>query len=174
MRLCSLLAGKRKPRPGLGVAAFSPKQPAARRRRWRRAHFGTTGLKACPFAACLSFCERGLLFLRCLRRILIPCGGKGRIGLLVCVYVWLWGQAQIPPTKKVLTFRKSRAIIAPIATKAVKRRVRPSRSPQRVPAAEKGRIPDWRNMVSELRTDGSAPFIRAAGLDCDGVRPLKR
>ena len=48
MRLCSRLTGKRKPRPGLGVAAFSPKQPAARRRRWRRAHFGTTGLKACP------------------------------------------------------------------------------------------------------------------------------
>ena len=47
LRLCSLLARKRKPRPGLGVAAFSPKQPAARRRRWRRAHFGTTGLKAC-------------------------------------------------------------------------------------------------------------------------------
>ena len=44
-RVGSLLAGKRKPRPGLGVAAFSPKQPAARRRRWRRAHFGTTGLK---------------------------------------------------------------------------------------------------------------------------------
>ena len=61
LRLCSRLAGKRKPRPGLGVAAFSPKQPAARRRRWRRAHFGTTGLKACPFAACLSFCARCLL-----------------------------------------------------------------------------------------------------------------
>ena len=45
MRLCSLLTGKRKPRPGLGVAAFSPKQPAARQRRWRRAHFGTTGVK---------------------------------------------------------------------------------------------------------------------------------
>ena len=49
MRVGSRLTGKRKPRPGLGVAAFSPKQPAARRRRWRRAHFGTTGLKAYNF-----------------------------------------------------------------------------------------------------------------------------
>ena len=32
-----------------------------------RAHFGFTGLKACPFAACLSFCERCLRFF---------CGGK--------------------------------------------------------------------------------------------------
>ena len=48
LRVGSLLAGKHKPRPGLGVAAFSPKQPAARRRRWRRAHFGTTGLRALP------------------------------------------------------------------------------------------------------------------------------
>ncbi len=48
MRLCSLLAGKRKPRPGLGVGPFSPKQPAARQRRWRRAHFGTTGPKPHP------------------------------------------------------------------------------------------------------------------------------
>ena len=39
------LTRKRKPRPGLGVAAISPKQPAARRRRWKRAHFGTTRLK---------------------------------------------------------------------------------------------------------------------------------
>ena len=62
MRFGSFLAGKRKPRPGLGVGPFSPKQPAARRRRWRWAHFGTTSLKACPFAACLSFGERCLLF----------------------------------------------------------------------------------------------------------------
>ena len=68
MRLCSRLTGKRKPRPGLGVAAFSPKQPAARRRRWRRAHFGTTGLKTlpphrtCPFAmmAIISYESRKL------------------------------------------------------------------------------------------------------------------
>ena len=33
----------------------------ARRCNWR-AHFGPTGLKACPFAACLSFCEGWLLF----------------------------------------------------------------------------------------------------------------
>ena len=39
------LTRKRKPRPGLGVAAISPKQPAARRRRCKRAHFGTTSLK---------------------------------------------------------------------------------------------------------------------------------
>jgi hypothetical protein len=43
LQFSALLAGKRKPRPGLGVAAISPKQPAARQRRWRRAHFGTTG-----------------------------------------------------------------------------------------------------------------------------------
>ncbi len=49
MRLCSHLTGKRKPRPGLGVAAISPKQPAARRRRWRQAHFGPTGLKGVPY-----------------------------------------------------------------------------------------------------------------------------
>jgi len=48
LRVGSRLTGKRKPRPGLGVGPFSPKQPAARRRRWRRAHFGTTGLKALP------------------------------------------------------------------------------------------------------------------------------
>ena len=47
-RFAARLTRKRKPRPGLGVAAFSPKQPAARRRRWRRAHFGSTGLKALP------------------------------------------------------------------------------------------------------------------------------
>ena len=39
---------KRKPRPGLEVAAISPKQPAARRRRCKRAHFGQTGLKTSP------------------------------------------------------------------------------------------------------------------------------
>ena len=48
LRFSSLLAGKRKPRPGLGVAAISPKQPAARRRRWRRAHFGQTGPNPVP------------------------------------------------------------------------------------------------------------------------------
>ena len=47
-RFFALLTRKRKPRPGLGVAAFSPKQPAARQRRWRRAHFGTTGPKPHP------------------------------------------------------------------------------------------------------------------------------
>ncbi len=98
MRFGSRLAGKRKPRPGLGVGPFSPKQPAARRRRWRQAHFGTTGLKACPFAAYLSFCERWpAVFLRWVRwgrplvlacvtekvppADLIPCGGKNPSGL---------------------------------------------------------------------------------------------
>ena len=81
--MCSRLTGKRKPRPGLGVAAFSPKQPAARRRRWRRAHFGTTGLKACPFAAYLSFCGRCLLFLRWV---------VGVFCLLFCCSVSLWGR----------------------------------------------------------------------------------
>ena len=69
MRLCSRLTGKRKPRPGLGVAAFSPKQPAARRRRWRRAHFGFTGLKG--------------LFIRSLAVLL-------RTVSPVFVWVWVW------------------------------------------------------------------------------------
>ena len=76
MRLCSRLAGKRKPRPGLGVAAFSPKQPAARRRRWRRAHFGFTGLKPVRSQLVCPFAKGGLLFLRCLRRIQFPAGGN--------------------------------------------------------------------------------------------------
>ncbi len=82
MRFCSLLAGKRKPRPGLGVGPFSPKQPAVRRRRWRRAHFGFTGLKACSLAAYLSFYERCFLFLRgvgvfvCCSVAPFRCGGR--------------------------------------------------------------------------------------------------
>ena len=44
---------------GVRSSRFLPK--TARRCNWR-AHFGFTGLKACPFAAYLSFCERCLLF----------------------------------------------------------------------------------------------------------------
>ena len=42
----------------------------------------------------------------------------------------------------------------------MKRRVRPSQLPQRVPVAEKGRRLDRRKMASEPRTDGSTSPIR--------------
>ena len=44
-RFATRLTRKRKPRPVPEEDAISPKQPAARRRRWRQAHFGQTGLK---------------------------------------------------------------------------------------------------------------------------------
>ena len=75
-----------------------------------------------------------------------------------------------------MTFREKPIIIAPIQNaKAMKRRVRPSQLPQRVPVAEKGRRLDRRKMASEPRTDGGRhPHPDAADPGCDGVRPLKR